>query len=155
MSEDDRAAKAARAKALLKRRREKAAESAGVSITASHSGVSSPISPPRTFSPAPSEVIEYDKRDLGDVFAKDDSDTSWLTSLPRAATPPPPSERVASPQVLPRSSLSITASLPRSTLTSPQSEDAERVQKQIKSLQAENASLVTEVKQLQASELSA
>ncbi|KJA28608.1 hypothetical protein HYPSUDRAFT_197438 [Hypholoma sublateritium FD-334 SS-4] len=90
MSEDDRAAKAARAKALLKKRQQKkATDSLAASTT---SAAASPGSPLRTFSPAPSEpIVEQDGRDLGDVFGHNDtSDTSWLSSLPRAATPPPP-----------------------------------------------------------------
>ncbi|KIK07338.1 hypothetical protein K443DRAFT_204385 [Laccaria amethystina LaAM-08-1] len=63
MSEDDRAAKAARAKALLKKRQQKKA----ADTTTLNSGVASPIAPSRTFSPAPSEPVDEEKQDLADV----------------------------------------------------------------------------------------
>ncbi|KAF9075033.1 hypothetical protein BDP27DRAFT_99995 [Rhodocollybia butyracea] len=82
-----RAAKAARAKALLKKRQ---AKKAGTPTT-STPGVASPVSE-RAFSPVPpASVLEEaeEKRDINDVFAHDEDDTSWLSSLPRAGSPPP------------------------------------------------------------------
>lgn len=49
---------------LKKRQREKAG---GVSSTTSSPNVVIPSVPERTFSPAPSEFAEEDKRDLGDM----------------------------------------------------------------------------------------
>ncbi|KAF9451367.1 hypothetical protein P691DRAFT_787200 [Macrolepiota fuliginosa MF-IS2] len=95
MSEDDRAAKAARAKAMLKKRQQKKAAEAGGPA----SDVTSP--PSRTMTPALSEpVAEERKRNhLDDVFgANNDSDTTWLSSLPRAPSPP---GRVATPSSVP------------------------------------------------------
>ncbi|KAJ2912488.1 hypothetical protein MD484_g7924, partial [Candolleomyces efflorescens] len=94
MSEDDRAAKAARAKALLakKRGQKKKAGDAPGAITPAAS--ESPVIPPRTFSPAPSEASFTtpangdDKRDLADVFSAEDKDPSWISSLTRAPSPP-------------------------------------------------------------------
>ncbi|RDB29429.1 hypothetical protein Hypma_015998 [Hypsizygus marmoreus] len=138
MSEDDRAARAARAKAMLKKRqREKAG---GASIATSSSGVASPISPSRTLSPAPREPVEEDKSDLGDVFTKGNSDTSWLSSLPRAPSPSAPASRVASP--------AAATSSPRSPLTSPPASAPEPLLNQINVLQSQNTSLADEVKRL-------
>ncbi|KAJ3993105.1 hypothetical protein F5050DRAFT_1801422 [Lentinula boryana] len=91
MSEDDRAVKAARAKAMLKKRQAKKH-----GTPPSHtSGVISPVSE-RAFSPAPQErrlvtvSVDDQKQDLSDVFTGDDNaDASWLSTLPRASSPPP------------------------------------------------------------------
>ncbi|KAF5385243.1 hypothetical protein D9615_001137 [Tricholomella constricta] len=145
MSDADRAAKAARAKAMLKKRqREKAG---GASVTASNSGVASPITPSRTLSPAPQEPSEEDKRDLGDVFTKDDSDTSWLSSLPRV--PSPPTLVTSPPAASPRSS--VVASPPLA-ISSSSLNHHEHLSSQIIALQAVNASLSVEVNRLQISE---
>ncbi|KDR85625.1 hypothetical protein GALMADRAFT_374597 [Galerina marginata CBS 339.88] len=112
MSEEDRAAKAARAKALLKKRQQKkAADSAAANVV--DSGVASPVNPPRTFSPTPSEPVAEDGRDLGDVFSKDTSDTSWLSSLPRVTSPPPPAPPHANSSVR-----RVSASSPKAVLAS-------------------------------------
>ncbi|KAJ3855071.1 hypothetical protein EV368DRAFT_80003 [Lentinula lateritia] len=90
MSEDDRAAKAARAKAMLKKRQAKKAGTPSSSTP----GVTSPVSE-RAFSPTPTEpatvvFVEDEKRDLSDVFVRDSTaDASWVSTLPRAGTPPP------------------------------------------------------------------
>ncbi|KAJ3731860.1 hypothetical protein DFJ43DRAFT_341019 [Lentinula guzmanii] len=92
MSEDDRAVKAARAKAMLKKRQAKK-----TGTPPSHtSGVISPVSE-RAFSPAPQErrlvtvSVDDQKQDLSDVFTgNDNGDASWLSTLPRASSPPPP-----------------------------------------------------------------
>ncbi|KAF8240740.1 hypothetical protein L208DRAFT_1230455 [Tricholoma matsutake] len=141
MSEDDRAARAARAKALFKKRqREKAG---GVPAAASTSNVASPAIPPRPLSPVPSETVEEEKRDLGDVFAKDNSDTSWVASLSRVASPPPLITRVASPQASSGSSTHVALVVPsaRSSFTSP---PPETLQTLVATLQPENASLMSE-----------
>jgi len=169
MSDADRAAKAARAKALLKKRqREKVG---GVTATTTNSGIASPISPSRTLSPAPQELAEEDKRDLGDVFAKDDSDTSWLSSLPRVPSPPPSvtsAPAIASASLLNQVNalqsehVSIAAEVNRlqaSEMTVQQTEallEQERVlNERIATLQFESASLAAQVKHLQALELEA
>ncbi|GLB35724.1 putative biological adhesion [Lyophyllum shimeji] len=141
MSDADRAAKAARAKALLKKRQQQKA--GGVSATTTNSGVASPISPSRTLSPAPQVPAEEDKRDLGDVFTKDDSDMSWLSSLPRAPSPPP---RITSPSLASPQPVNSVASSALA-LNAPANH--------VDSKQSENASLSAEVKRLQALELEA
>ncbi|KAG1774043.1 hypothetical protein EV702DRAFT_1180990 [Suillus placidus] len=82
MSEDDdRAAKAARAKALLdKRRRKKVAGS----------GAFASPPPSRSFTPAPQESApstEDTKNDVADLFTPADSDANWIKSLSRADVP--------------------------------------------------------------------
>ncbi|KAF8807967.1 hypothetical protein BYT27DRAFT_6597494 [Phlegmacium glaucopus] len=143
MSEDDRAAKAARAKAMLKKRQQKKAADS----TSATPGVASPVDLPRTFSPAPSENVEQDARDLGEIFAKDASDTSWLSSLPRAASPPPP-------RVTTHASLIATArgGLPDSGVSislrpSSDSED-KSLHDRCKALLKENADLTAEINRL-------
>ncbi|KAG6846055.1 hypothetical protein H0H87_006419 [Tephrocybe sp. NHM501043] len=137
MADADRATKAARAKAMLKKRqREKAG---GASTGASNSGVTSPISPSRTLSPAPQEPLEGEKRDIGDVFTKDDSDTSWIASLHRAPSPPP---RTSNPVATSQSSV----------VTSPPQKHQEPIGDEINILKTENASLLTQLEELQASE---
>ncbi|KAG6842380.1 hypothetical protein C0991_007510 [Blastosporella zonata] len=139
MSDADRAAKAARAKAMLKKRqREKAG---GTSTATTSSGVASPISPSRTLSPAPQEPLEEERRDIGDMFTKDDSDMSWIASLHRAPSPPP---RVTSPPV--------ASSQPPSAVSSPPHKHQESSTGPTLVLKAENASLLAEVERLRASE---
>ncbi|KAG5645333.1 hypothetical protein DXG03_006395 [Asterophora parasitica] len=150
MSDADRAAKAARAKAMLKKRQREKAGGATV-----NSGAASPVTPSRTSSPAPQlqEPPEEDKRDLGDVFTKDDSDTSWLSSLPRAPTPPP---RVTStlPSAISPQPSAIASPHPLA-VSSPPPDQHEYLSNQLAALQAENTTLSAEVKQLQAAEAKA
>ncbi|KAI9570206.1 hypothetical protein HD554DRAFT_392646 [Boletus coccyginus] len=114
-AEDDRAAKAARAKAMLKKRQQQ--KTAGVAGSRSTSLASPP--PSRSYTPAPVEPAasaEEGKRerDIGDLFGPNDTETNWIESLPRAEvsdanaivqpqpqrprpspkSPPPPPERV-------------------------------------------------------------
>ncbi|KAK0466295.1 uncharacterized protein EV420DRAFT_1617576 [Desarmillaria tabescens] len=102
MSEDDRAAKAARAKAMLKKRQQKKVH--GASITPEVASPSPPSS--RPFSPAIPEPapVEDEKRDVADLFTtKESNDTSWISSLPPAAPPPAssPSNLISSPPLKP------------------------------------------------------
>ncbi|KZT27571.1 hypothetical protein NEOLEDRAFT_1176590 [Neolentinus lepideus HHB14362 ss-1] len=96
MSEDDRAAKAARAKALLakKRQQKKAGNHPAADSTTSSRPSSPAVESARTFSPAPSQVHqEEEKKNLGDVFAShptDGRDSGWLSSLPRVDSPSAP-----------------------------------------------------------------
>ncbi|KAH0591225.1 hypothetical protein H2248_001318 [Termitomyces sp. 'cryptogamus'] len=146
MSETDRAAKAARAKAMLKKRqREKANE------TATASSVASPTNQPRTLSPAPQEPKEEYKRDISDVFAKDDSDSSWITALHRGSTPP---LRIASPSVIStQSSPPVVASPPLATPQTVASQNYKDLSSdRISALETENASLQAEADRLRASE---
>ncbi|KAG6899575.1 hypothetical protein C0993_009046 [Termitomyces sp. T159_Od127] len=152
MSDADRAAKAARARAMLKKRqREKANEAA-----TTNSSVASPISPSRTLSPTPQES-KQDNRDISDVFAKGDSDSSWIAELHRAPTPPP---RITSPSVVSsQSTPSIVASPPVAasppyTSANPPNNNKDSSFYKINALKAENASLLTEVERLRASESS-
>ncbi|KAF9021732.1 hypothetical protein BDZ89DRAFT_1137774 [Hymenopellis radicata] len=146
MSEDDRAAKAARARKrwqLKKRQQKKAAGS-------SASGVTSPTSPPpsRPFTPAVSEAppVEAEKRDLADLFsAHDPNDNSWISSLQRAVSPsastsPPPAPAPTSPTLRPgRMSLSSAGHADTA-------HDAE-LQARIHSLQADNTALTAQIKE--------
>ncbi|KAK7058632.1 hypothetical protein VNI00_002268 [Paramarasmius palmivorus] len=98
MSEDDRAAKAARAKALLKKRQAaKKDKPTGGSGSGTATGVASPISE-RAFSPAPPEDTKS-SRDLSDIFSKEDApgDTSWLSGLSQVESAPQP-ESTKSPK---------------------------------------------------------
>ncbi|KAJ3571571.1 hypothetical protein NP233_g3682 [Leucocoprinus birnbaumii] len=100
MSEADRAAKAARAKAMLKKRQQKKAAESGGPL----SDVASV--PSRASTPALSEPAAGDQKhdNIDDVFGmKNTSDTSWLSGLPRAASPP---ARTATPPSLPSSAKS-------------------------------------------------
>ncbi|PSS29717.1 hypothetical protein PHLCEN_2v2865 [Hermanssonia centrifuga] len=96
MSEDDRAAKAARARALLKKRQQQKVAS---SSTAGDSRVASPSPPPsRSFTPAlaettPAPRVENDSKDVGTLFTNGHNvapDTHWLSSLDRVDGPTPP-----------------------------------------------------------------
>ncbi|EIW87103.1 hypothetical protein CONPUDRAFT_43820 [Coniophora puteana RWD-64-598 SS2] len=100
MSEDDRAAKAARAKAMLKKRQKKA-------VGGKESGQLASPPPSRSLTPAlpgvggvPSGAggaADEEKTDFGDVFTPSDGDANWISSLPRAEVP----SRTASPAVPP------------------------------------------------------
>ncbi|KAF8963934.1 hypothetical protein BDZ97DRAFT_1919464 [Flammula alnicola] len=153
MSEDDRAAKAARAKALLKKRQQKKAADSAVAS----SGVASPVIPSRTFSPAPSEpTVEEDVRDLGDVFSnKDTSDTSWLSSLPRVASPPPP-PALSAPTTIRRVSATSTAAVSSNHPPKPPSpNNAGTLQQKLDTLYKENESLKDAVSRLPSFEAAA
>ncbi|KAF9486371.1 hypothetical protein BDN70DRAFT_926625 [Pholiota conissans] len=154
MSEDDRAAKAARAKALLKKRQQKKVTE---SIAApSGSEVASPASPSRTFSPAPPEpklIDQQDAKNLGDIFTnKDTSDTSWISSLPRVASPPPPVSHVATStvhrvSVISPSTATISSEPPPKSTLSPSNIVA--LQNKLDALSKENESLAATVSRLQ------
>ncbi|CAA7264760.1 unnamed protein product [Cyclocybe aegerita] len=163
MADDERAAKAARAKALLKKRQQKkAADSA---VTVSSSGVASPVSPPRTFSPAPSEPVKQEERDLNEVFSKDGSDSEWLTSLPRVASPPVPPPASTNVHQLSRSPLASSpspaaASTPPIQSASPVSSSlsdarANALEKKVEALTKENESLTAAVSRLKELEAAA
>ncbi|KAJ7750256.1 hypothetical protein B0H16DRAFT_857771 [Mycena metata] len=147
--DDERAAKAARAKAMLKKRQQKkTATSTGTP------GVTSPIiSPPpsRAFTPAPAEPADEEKRDLGDVFNVGKDEPDWLTGLPRAPSPPPPAAPVPAKSPPPPAPTSPPQNaLPRRTsLTSPPQAGKEVVlQKQLSALQAENEALAADLARL-------
>ncbi|KAH6916643.1 hypothetical protein BKA70DRAFT_307263 [Coprinopsis sp. MPI-PUGE-AT-0042] len=152
MSEDDRAAKAARAKALLakKQRQKKAAESG--------TGLAQSSAPSRTESPAPSETTTpvepkgNEKRDISSVFGQDDSGGDWLSSLPRASSPP---SRVtsASPHVQSKPSTPAPSQHPgpneaksplRGSIT-----NETAVHDKIRSLESVNMNLQADLKRLQ------
>ncbi|KAL6307643.1 hypothetical protein BKA93DRAFT_747343 [Sparassis latifolia] len=108
MSEDDRAAKAARARAMLKKRQQ---QKASGTPAASSPTISSPnLRPSRAFSPAPSDtsltVVEDEKgtRNAGDLFGKhapeNGSDASWLSGLHRVDSNPSHAVAVPSPLVV-------------------------------------------------------
>ena len=78
-------------------------------------------------------------------FTKNDSDTSWLASLPRAASPPPPIARITLPQSSATSNVVPSA---RSSLTSP---PPETLKMQITTLHPDNMSLKAEMQALESS----
>ncbi|KAH9081801.1 hypothetical protein EDB83DRAFT_2512641 [Lactarius deliciosus] len=97
MSDDDRAAKAARAKALLNKKRQQK-KSGPISTPSAGAGAVTSTTPTpgsplvRAFSPTlvdPSEEIKADVTDLLGTGppAQDVSENEWLTSLPRVGTP--------------------------------------------------------------------
>ncbi|KAH9004172.1 hypothetical protein EDB86DRAFT_3072522 [Lactarius hatsudake] len=97
MSDDDRAAKAARAKALLNKKRQQK-KSGPISTPGAGAGAVTSTTPTpgsplvRAFSPTlvdPSEEIKADVTDLLGTgpAAQDVSENEWLTSLPRVGTP--------------------------------------------------------------------
>ncbi|KAI9444939.1 hypothetical protein H4582DRAFT_866374 [Lactarius indigo] len=97
MSDDDRAAKAARAKALLNKKRQQK-KSGPVSTPSAGAGAVASTTPTpgsplvRALSPTlvdPSEEIKADVTDLLGTapLAQDVSENEWLTSLPRVGTP--------------------------------------------------------------------
>ncbi|KAG7099845.1 hypothetical protein E1B28_001652 [Marasmius oreades] len=152
MSEaDERAAKAARAKAMLKKRQAAAAKKVG-------SGSE------RAFSPAPSEPpaqVEKEKpRDMSDVFGNDDltsGDTTWLSSLTRAPSPPPVPPAITSPTSPPLSLTSATSPPPQTSIPSnghvdeelrPESESSKDGLGELDILKSRNDSLQAEVEAL-------
>ncbi|KAI0673603.1 hypothetical protein C8Q78DRAFT_1017957 [Trametes maxima] len=166
MSEDDRAAKAARARALLKKRQaQKAAEHGGAPspsrVASPAPRVASPApSPSRTSTPAPSEPPaatpsaaeeKHAGGNLTELFtsgpAANGTDASWLSGLtrvesntsPPAASPPPPHpvHVPISPPAPEREDLRILV------------RDQRRA---IESLEAEKASLVAQVEALSQAE---
>ncbi|KAG7452140.1 uncharacterized protein BT62DRAFT_926359 [Guyanagaster necrorhizus] len=146
MSEDDRAAKAARAKAMLKKRQQKKAH--GPSITPE---VASPSSPPssRPFSPALPEPapVEDEQKVVADLFAtRESNDTSWISSLPRAAPPTVssiPSNLISSPPLKP-SSHSHAATI--------SNVDGGVLKARTDALELENTSLSNRIQELQVSQ---
>ncbi|KAI0043528.1 hypothetical protein FA95DRAFT_374433 [Auriscalpium vulgare] len=99
MSEDDRAAKTARARALLNKKKQQ--KKSGVGASAPSPTPGSPLV--RAYSPAPSPPVpDDDKTALGDIFSKPsventDAEIPWLASLPRVGTPSVISPPVISP----------------------------------------------------------
>ncbi|KAF8640607.1 hypothetical protein AX17_000268 [Amanita inopinata Kibby_2008] len=139
MSEDDRAAKAARAKAMLNRRRQQKVGAPQTSGSESNTLVSQ--APLPASSPAPSEQLDSDKfRDPAELFSRTDSDTS----LPRVAPPvshvsrvfPPP--QATSPNALP--------------VANGKSECDNSLHDQIASLKSENATLHVDVEHIKSLE---
>jgi myosin protein heavy chain len=128
MSEDDdRAAKAARAKALLDKRRRKKVAGSGA--------LASPP-PSRSFTPVLQESApstENTKNDVADLFTPADSDTNWIESLPRADVPHSTASNVPSTNAPTSSILSGQAEMSLSQVTS--------LQTTVASLQSENSSL--------------
>lgn len=120
---------------LKKRQQKKAAESGG------------PVSdvtsvPSRASTPALSEPAagEQKQDNIDEVFgAKNNSDTSWLSGLPRATSPP---VRTTTPASLPSSTKSPPpiASLPTQAQSGPSSKEQE-LQKEVASLRSEIAKL--------------
>ncbi|KIJ22141.1 hypothetical protein PAXINDRAFT_6257 [Paxillus involutus ATCC 200175] len=124
-TEEDRAAKAARAKAIMAKRRQQQ-KTVGGSRSAS---LASPP-PSRSYTPAPAEPAAppedgKPRPDINDLFSPSEADANWIESLPRAEvpeakaaaphrnpepspkSPPPPPERAGSPVTL----VSSTAAL--------------------------------------------
>ncbi|KAF8482087.1 hypothetical protein DFH94DRAFT_420238 [Russula ochroleuca] len=89
MSDDDRAAKAARAKALLNKKRQQKKPGTGAGPSTS----STPGSPlVRAFSPPLVDPLEDVKVDVTEILGsnsprQDASEPEWLSSLPRVGTP--------------------------------------------------------------------
>ncbi|KAI0334472.1 hypothetical protein GY45DRAFT_41187 [Cubamyces sp. BRFM 1775] len=168
MSEDDRAAKAARARALLKKRQAQKAAEHGAA-TSSPSRVASPV--PRIASPAPSPSSRTStpapaeqpppsvptpsppekpqERNLADLFAKEpsvkDSDSSsWLSGLTRVESNPSPPVSPA-----PKHKETHSAAPP---VAAPEREDLRALvrdqRKAIESLEAEKASLAGQLDHL-------
>lgn len=158
MSEDDdRAAKAARAKAMLdKRRRKKVAGS---------SALASPP-PSRSFTPAPS--TEDAKNDVADLFTPADSDANWIESLSRADVPhstassvPPPYALASSFHSRQAEALQSQVTSLQTTVTSVQSENSRRsslgrlespetdTKAQLRKLEEENSTLKLQLHQEQ------
>ncbi|TFK77515.1 hypothetical protein BDN72DRAFT_47354 [Pluteus cervinus] len=147
MSEDDRALKAARAKALLKKRQQ---QKAGVS--SAEAGPPS-LPPSRTSTPAPPSQPApgprpgSEKRDVGDLFSTGSSDSSWISSLPRAPSPPH-SSRVLSP-VAPKSPPSNGAANP--SISNANGKEI-ALKSELASLQSQTSALKDEVKRFQSVE---
>ncbi|KAH8835670.1 hypothetical protein DL96DRAFT_1702640 [Flagelloscypha sp. PMI_526] len=138
MSEEDRAAKAARAKAMLKKRQQQ--KKAGTSTPAST--IEGSQSPARVASPAPALDMQEGKRDISDVFDSGHNE-DWMASLPRAKTPP----------ILPS-----TPSTPLATISPPPSRQQnghadskpnEALNNRITYLESENGSLTSRIAELE------
>ncbi|KAF8841944.1 hypothetical protein BDN67DRAFT_471024 [Paxillus ammoniavirescens] len=170
-AEDDRAAKAARAKAMMAKRRQQQ-KTVGGSRSAS---LASPP-PSRSYTPAPAEPTAppedgKPRPDINDLFSPSDADTNWIESLPRAEVPeaktaaqhrnpepsqkspppPPPPEPVGSPASLVSSA---------STLVNLQGVDDLRLrvveqEKVISTLQAEQSTLRAFVSRLRGAQADA
>ncbi|KAF8265102.1 hypothetical protein EI94DRAFT_372081 [Lactarius quietus] len=96
MSDDDRAAKAARAKALLKKRQQKTSGPSSIPRAGAGAFTSTTPTPSSPFvrfsSPAPVDPSEDIKTDVTDSLgtglpAQDVSEDEWPTSLPRVGIP--------------------------------------------------------------------
>ncbi|KAG2138659.1 uncharacterized protein EDB93DRAFT_1338977 [Suillus bovinus] len=139
MSEDDdRAAKAARAKALLDKRRRKRVAGSGA--------LASPP-PSRSFTPAPQESApstEDTKNDVADLFTPADSDANWIESLSRANVQHSTVSNALPTNAPTSSSLSGPAEALQSQVTS--------MQTMIASVQSENSSLRSSLSRLEALE---
>ncbi|KAI6047987.1 hypothetical protein EDC04DRAFT_2620849 [Pisolithus marmoratus] len=120
MSEDDRAAKAARAKAMLKKRQQK--KSVG-----GNAALASPP-PSRSYTPAPAEPAAPAgdgkvERDINDLFNPTEADTNWFESLAKTqvrdskpeSLPSSPQLAPAKPQVLPERATSPSFGAPLSS----------------------------------------
>ncbi|KAG2155648.1 hypothetical protein DEU56DRAFT_317365 [Suillus clintonianus] len=137
MSEDDRAAKAARAKALLDKKRRKK--------TAGNGALASPP-PSRSFTPAPQHSAlstEDTKNDVADLFTPADSDVNWIESLPRV-------------DALPTNGLTTSSSLstngPATSSSLSMQSQVTSLQTTVTSVQNENSSLRSSLSRLEAVE---
>ncbi|KAI6112489.1 hypothetical protein EDD16DRAFT_1693881 [Pisolithus croceorrhizus] len=133
MSEDDRAAKAARAKAMLKKRQQKKSVGGNVALA----------SPPpsRSYTPAPAEPTAPAgdgkvERDINDLFNPTEADANWLESLGKAqvkdskpeSLPSSPQLTPAKPQILPERATSPSFGAPLSSPRfSPHAKDGRRL----------------------------
>lgn len=137
MSEDDdRAAKAARAKALLDKRRRKKVAGSGA--------LASPP-PSRSFTPALQESApstEDTKNDVADLFTPADSDANWIESLSRVDVPRSTASNDLPPYAPASSFLSGQADALQSQVTS--------LQTTVASVQSENSSLRSSLSRLEA-----
>ncbi|KAG1793864.1 uncharacterized protein HD556DRAFT_447987 [Suillus plorans] len=139
MSEDDdRAAKTARAKALLNKQRRKKVAGSGA--------LASPP-PSRSFTPTLQESApstEDTKNDVADLFTPADSDANWIESLSRANVPHSTVSNALSTNTPTSSFLSGQAESLQSQVTS--------LQTTIASVQSENSSLRSSLSRLEAFE---
>ncbi|EMD32540.1 hypothetical protein CERSUDRAFT_118597 [Gelatoporia subvermispora B] len=153
MSEDDRAAKAARARALLKKRQ---AQKAAGAFVSTGSGIATPTSPPaRAYSPALSEVsvvpTEDDKneRNVGDLFSKgqvgNGSDIPWLSSLARVEPTPPPTPPV--PISPPPATSPPAAFVASQAVQEDLSSVVQDLRRRVSQLESEKAGLATSLEQ--------
>ncbi|KAF8665466.1 hypothetical protein AX16_000484 [Volvariella volvacea WC 439] len=156
----ERAAKAARAKAMLKKRQQQKG------VQQKDTGSTQPSLPPsRTTTPIPSKATpaaksaaEEKQSDLSEVFSTTKDNPDWLNSLPRAPSPPPtatqarfiaptPTKATNGAAGRPPIPSSVSAPLFDSPKSSPVSNYASG--DQVASLQSENSSLKDQLKQLQ------
>lgn len=139
MSEDDdRAVRAARAKALLDKRRRKKVAGSGA--------LASPP-PSRSFTPGPHESAlstEDAKNDVADLFTPADSDANWIESLSRADVPHSTTSNVLPTNAPTSSFLSGRAEALHSQVTS--------LQTTITSVQSENGNFRSSPSRLEALE---